>query len=252
MAVRVEYVKGNLLGPQELVVVASAEDVVDSGGRPKIGSVVEETGEIYAGTLPITEERPQEMGIFVVLPPWDDKTLLKSFNTLYGKDHPSGDTVVSDFGSLYRLANTYNAAVKAEARDARKNGNNGNNGKHLSLVEIPSMEAVKVIIENRHKGELAVVFNKYGLTSCGSANLTSGGSANLTSGGSINFTSGGSTEKCIWTDDPGKFEEDPTNGKKNALPYSLSRQRIDSSSGKVSTVLKKELSSGFLVSLRQV
>ncbi|MCK4946571.1 MAG: hypothetical protein KAS59_09955, partial [Alphaproteobacteria bacterium] len=127
MAVRVEYVKGNLLGPQELVVVASAEDVVDSGGRPKIGSVVEETGEIYAGTLPITEERPQEMGIFVVLPPWNDKTLLKSFNTLYGKDHPSGDTVVSDFGSLYRLANIYNAAVKAEARDARKNGNNGNN-----------------------------------------------------------------------------------------------------------------------------
>ncbi len=204
---------------------------VKSEAHLSVGDIVEETGAIYAGTLPVTEDRSQKTGIFVVLPPWDD--LAADFNSLYGKDHPSGETLVTDFGSLYRLAGIFNSAVYRKERESRRNenkvnkvnnGNNGNNGKPFQLVEIPSLEEVKIIIGNRHKGELATMFNEHGLNS------------------------GSFTKGYIWTSTPGEVIGEPKKieGNKTVVPISHTMHKINPVTEDVFDDRKWVPASGFL------
>ncbi|MFH1158024.1 MAG: hypothetical protein V1721_03960 [Pseudomonadota bacterium] len=91
------------------------------------GDIVKETGAIYAGKLPVTKDRPQEMGVFVVLPP--DGKLVCSFNAL---------------------------------NDAAERLNKEKICGDVTL-QVPSVETMLVIIGNRNKGELKKIFDKYGL-----------------------------------------------------------------------------------------
>jgi len=96
----------------------------------ELGEIVKENDAIFVGILPITEKRSQETGVFVVL--------------------PYSGTLVCEFNELAEIARKLN-------RKALQN--------EMPMVQVPSIETMQVILDNRGEGELKKVFNEYGLNS---------------------------------------------------------------------------------------
>ena len=169
-----------------------------------VGDIVEETGAIYAGTLPTKKptkrpikvgkkrriiKKPQKTGIFVVL--------------------PSDDSLVCSFNDLSRVAQKHNSAVVNYERWNK--GDGGTLGTQIPQVQIPSIEIMQTILENSNKGELGIIFNKHGLNS-------------------DSFPQG-----YIWTSTPGEVigEHKKIEGNKTDISVSHTMHQAQSSNKKV-------------------